>query len=73
MVYHGGAAVNHLTYDHTTHRRCIGCEAEGGQYPLRRMVDTLPAYLNRAVLLECGHLDSNAEEFVQRHTRSEHW
>jgi hypothetical protein len=57
-----------LSYNPTTHRRCICCP-NSGQPPLRRILidEDGSAWPTRAVTLECGHLESPIWEFRQFH------
>lgn len=53
-----------LSYDPTTHRRCICC-SYARQPPLVEVLAA--AFPNGAVLLSCGHIDTSIEEFMQCH------
>ncbi len=58
-----------LSYDPSTQRRCIACEAVGGQYPIRRIEvpESESPWPSGAPTLECGHVDCTLAEFVRTH------
>lgn len=58
-----------LSYDPSTHRRCIGCESVGGQYPLRLITvsEEMSPFPSHCPVLECGHVDYPLSVFRDMH------